>query len=163
MAGGTPEAFARAEPVMAAYGSRIVHMGPSGAGSATKLANQLLVGVHSAVAAEAIALILREGLDLKDALDLIGVSFGASRMLERNGNLVLSRSYEPGTSIDLIVKDLRLIKSQATVDGLALPMGAAAQELFEEAQAEGLGGKDLAGIFLRIEQVTGMRVGSDPA
>ena len=155
MVGGSDQGFVRAEPVMQAYGAKIVHMGPSGAGAATKLANQLLVGVHSAAAAEAIALAMREGLDLELVLDVIGSAFGASRMLERNGRLTLSRQFDGGTSIKLIAKDLRLIKTLASKEGMTLPMAAMAQDLFEGAQDD-YGDKDLAAIILPLERAAGL-------
>ena len=63
MAGGTPEAFARVEPVMTSYAGRATLMGPSGAGQTTKLINQALVGVGFAVIAEIAALARDAGMD----------------------------------------------------------------------------------------------------
>src|SRR5207253_2338861 len=63
MAGGRPEAFARALPLLECFGSTILHMGPSGAGQATKACHQLLLLVTAEGVAEALTLAQRSGVD----------------------------------------------------------------------------------------------------
>ena len=83
MVGGPPEAFTRALPAFQAMGKHIYHMGPSGAGSVTKLLNQLLVCVHSAAAAEALVLAEAARVDLALALGivLLALSFLANLLM----------------------------------------------------------------------------------
>ena len=52
MAGGTPEDFARVEPVVAQLSGRFTLMGPNGAGQTTKLINQMIVSTGLALMAE---------------------------------------------------------------------------------------------------------------
>jgi 3-hydroxyisobutyrate dehydrogenase len=56
MCGGTPDAFAAAEPVMQAYARRIGHMGPAGSGQLTKMVNQLCIAGVLQGLAEGLAL-----------------------------------------------------------------------------------------------------------
>ena len=57
MGSGAPEAFDRAAPVLEAIASKVWRLGDAaGIGSTVKMVNQLLAGVHIAVAAEALAL-----------------------------------------------------------------------------------------------------------
>ena len=78
MVGGSSEVFERARPILEAIGKRVVHCGGAGAGSAMKLVNQVLVVVHSAVAAEALAFAERSGVDPALALELTSAGLGAS-------------------------------------------------------------------------------------
>ena len=63
MVGGEQGAFEHALPVFRAFGKNIRLCGPTGAGQAVKLVNQLLVGVHTAAIAEAAVFGARLGAD----------------------------------------------------------------------------------------------------
>ena len=63
MVGGGESAFDRARPLFESMGKRVTHMGPSGAGQTTKLANQIAVAVTLEAAAEALLFARQGGLD----------------------------------------------------------------------------------------------------
>jgi len=63
MVGGSDAAFARAQPIFAALGKNIVHVGELGAGQVTKACNQIVVGVTIEAVAEALALAELSGVD----------------------------------------------------------------------------------------------------
>src|SRR5438045_5053709 len=93
MVGGEKEAFEAALPVFQAFGKNIRLCGPTGAGQAVKLVNQLLVGVHTAAIAEAAVLGAKMGADPKTVLEVIGTSFGGSTMMTRNLPRFISRDF----------------------------------------------------------------------
>ena len=161
MAGGDAAAFQRALPVLRAIGRNVRHVGPAGAGTAIKLANQLLVGIHTVAAAEALALATRAGADPGVALEVISASFGNSAMLQRHGPMILQRRFDGGTPIDLILKDLRLITGAGDELGLPLDLAEAAQRLFADASEHGLGGLDMAAMVQPLEQAAGFTVRSE--
>jgi 3-hydroxyisobutyrate dehydrogenase len=70
MAGGSPEAFARAEPLFAVMGKRAVHCGPAGSGQAAKICNNMLLGISMIGACEAFALAEKLGLDAGRLFDV---------------------------------------------------------------------------------------------
>ena len=84
MCGGSDEAFTKALPYFELMGANVRHMGPNGAGTAMKLINQLLVGVHTVAAAEAFALANSAGVDIEVASELLSVAWGASAMVDRS-------------------------------------------------------------------------------
>jgi len=147
MAGGTAETFDRAAPVMRAYGTTVVRMGDAGAGSLTKLVNQLLTFVHGAAAAEALAFAERAGLDLAAVGEVMKVSFGQSKMLERTLGRVLTGNFEAGAALRLYAKDLGLIDAVGRQTGAALPLTAAAERLLAEAGARGWSDRDIAALI----------------
>ena len=146
MVGGTAEHFDRAVGPMKAYGTTIVRMGEVGAGSLTKLVNQLLCFVHGAVAAEALGFGQRAGLDLAALGDVMRVSFGQSRMFDRTLTRALAGQFEAGAALRLYGKDLGLIDRAAEASGAPLPLTKAAELVLARAKDEGLAEQDLAAL-----------------
>ena len=158
MVGGTPDAFKRAVPVFEIVGKNIRHCGASGAGTAIKLVNQLLVAINMAGVAEALVFGLKAGADPRMVLDVVGTGFGGSRMLERTVPLALDRNFKPGTAVNLIIKDLGLIKQLAKELGTPLQMADRAEEIFLAAREAGLGDDDMSGLIRPNELAAGVQV-----
>lgn len=158
MVGGERETFERALPVLRALGKNIHHVGPSGAGSVVKLVNQLLVGIHTIAAAEAMVFGVKAGADPQAIIDVIGSSFGASAMLNRHVPRMLKRDFDPATSVNLILKDLGLIHDFGKELGVPLLAGTLAEQLFLEARSQGLGDQDMAALVVPLERLTGAQV-----
>lgn len=160
MAGGDRGTFEAAQPVLTALGKNIHYCGPSGSGTIVKLVNQLLVGVHTAAAAEALVFGTKAGADPQVLLDVIGTSFGGSTMLNRNTPLVLQRKFDPATSIRLILKDLGVIRDLGGELDTRLLMTALAEQLFIEARGLGYQDNDMSAMVLPLEQIAGTEVRS---
>jgi len=159
MAGGSAAAFARARPVLHAYGRTVIHMGGVGTGTQAKLVNQLLTFVHGAAAAEAIALAERVGLDLETLGEVLRAGFGQSRMLDRTMARVQSEHYEAGAALRLYDKDLAIVAAVGEEAGLSLVVTDAARAILHAAVSSGLGDRDISALRLRYPDT---RVG-DPA
>ncbi len=162
MVGGGEDIFQRALPVFQAFGSKIRLCGPTGAGAAVKLVNQLLTAVHAAAAAEAAAFGVKMGADPQVLLDLISPSFGGSRMLERNLPRMIARDFAGATPIDTLLKDLGLIGAEARNARVPLFLTAVAEQRFVEARARGIGADDIAGVVRLWEDATGVQVSGTP-
>jgi 3-hydroxyisobutyrate dehydrogenase-like beta-hydroxyacid dehydrogenase len=152
MVGGDAAAFERARPVLERVGSVVQHVGPSGAGSVMKLVNQLLVGIQTAAAAEAAVFARRAGADLEVVLELVGASYGDSRMFRRTLPRVIVGDYAPGGTVNTILKDLTVIAEVARGSGAPLALGAAARALYAASSASGDGGLDMAGVTQLLER-----------
>ncbi len=163
MVGGAREAFVQALPAFQAMGRNIYHLGPSGAGTITKLLNQLLVCVHAAAAAEALVLAEGAGVDPGLALEVLETSWGSSTMLGRNGPLTLDRAFAGDRApLKLLAKDLDLACDLARQFGIPLPQGDSARELLAEAGSQGLWGQDVAALVLPLEEESGVQVQRRP-
>ncbi|WP_027801891.1 L-threonate dehydrogenase [Paraburkholderia dilworthii] len=136
-------AYASCEDVLAAMAGKVYRLGPEhGAGSKVKIINQLLAGVHIAVAAEAMALGLREGVDPDALYDVITHSAGNSWMFENRVPHILNGDYTPLSAVDIFVKDLGLVLDTARRSKFPLPLAAAAHQMFMMASTAGHGGED---------------------
>lgn len=145
--GGSDEAVTRARPVMDLLASTIAVIGPNpGDGQAMKAVNQLLAGVHIAAAAEALALAKGLGLDPQAALDALGSGAAASFMLSNRGPRIVEAlaggSPEVLSRIDIFVKDMGIVADAGRAAGVALPVAAAAEQLYRLGLIAGLGASD---------------------
>jgi 3-hydroxyisobutyrate dehydrogenase-like beta-hydroxyacid dehydrogenase len=161
MVGGNPETFSRMLPIFEAFGKNIRLCGPTGAGQAVKLVNQLLVGVHTSAIAEATVLGIKLGADPQVILDVVGTSFGGSTMMTRNVPRFISRDFKAATPINLILKDLGIIHDEARRSGVPILLGALAEQRFLEAQARGWGESDMARLVQLWEEASGAHPGDD--
>lgn len=152
MVGGEQAAFDRALPVFRVMGHTVAHIGGPGAGTAAKLVNQLLVGVHAQAACEALLLAGRSGLDLDRLVPVLMESWGASRMLARNTPYVRDRRFGPSPApLRNLIKDLDLVARWSGQCGAVLPAAAEARRLFREAASAGMTDDDLSSIYRLIE------------
>jgi 3-hydroxyisobutyrate dehydrogenase-like beta-hydroxyacid dehydrogenase len=142
--GGDAAVIARWQPLLESVLPRVVAVGRAGQATLLKLVANLLVGVHSAAAAEALELARRGGLDLDLTLEVLAASAAGSRMLEVRGPLVVRGEFPPQMKLDLFLKDLRLIREAADAAGASVPLTEAATRLYAAARDAGHGGEDLA-------------------
>ncbi len=113
-AGGSAEAFAAAEPELAAVAEKVYRLGDrAGIGSTVKLVNQHLAGVHIAAACEAMALGVRAGADAATLFEVISNSAGNSWMFTNRVPHILARDYTPLSAVDIFVKDLGIVLDAA--------------------------------------------------
>jgi 3-hydroxyisobutyrate dehydrogenase len=158
MCGGSPEAFAKAKPLLEAMGKRIVHCGAAGAGQAAKICNNMILGATMIVTCEAFALAEKLGLAAQALFDVASTASGQSWSLTSYcpvpGPVPASpanRDYKPGFAASLMLKDLKLAQEAAASVGAATPLGAEAAQLYALFVASGHGGDDFSGMinFLR--------------
>ena len=143
MAAGAPATFAAAKPVLDALGDKVFHVGERpGQGAVVKTVNQLLCGVHIAVAAEAFSLAAKVGVDLDIILEIMGGSAASSWMLRDRGPRMLQADPEVASAVDIFVKDLGIVLDAGREAKAALPLAAAAHQLFLAASGRGEGAAD---------------------
>jgi 3-hydroxyisobutyrate dehydrogenase len=143
MAAGPQDTFDAMKPVFEALGDKVFHVGERpGQGAIVKTVNQLLCGVHIAVVAEAFALAAKVGVDLKILLEIMSGSSASSWMLKDRGPRMLE--VDPGvtSAVDIFVKDLGIVLDAGRDTKAALPLAAAAHQMFLAASGRGDGTAD---------------------
>jgi 3-hydroxyisobutyrate dehydrogenase len=147
MVGGTPETFARAEPVLAKMGRAVTLMGPTGAGQATKATNQILCAGAIQAAAEAMAFAKAEGLPLERVVEALGQGAGSSWYFVNRAPNMVRGTYPPGFRVKLHEKDLRICREMAEQRGVHLPIVEMTLVHFERLIAAGHGDEDISTLF----------------
>ena len=155
MVGGEESSFNSAKDAFEMMGSKISHMGPSGAGTAMKLVNQLLVSTNTVAAAEAFVLAEQSGVNLTAAIDILSTSWGRSTMIERNGPITVNKEFENSPApLRNLVKDLGIIKDLTSQLGLKLPVTMASSEVVDETMGLDLEEPDIAATALSIKKLS---------
>jgi len=159
LASGSRDAFARARSALEAMAAKIYELGDeAGMGAAFKMINQLLAGVHIAVAGEAMAFAARQGLDLRKVYEVITASAGNSWCFENRMQHVLDDDYTPRSAVDIFVKDLGIIQDMARTAKFPVPIAAAAWQMFLMTAAAGMGRDDDSSVARLYAQITGIEL-----
>lgn len=147
MASGTPQAFARAKPVLDDISETVFELGDeAGAGSAMKAVNQLLAGVHIAAMAEALTFGITQGISPERFVEVIPKCAGSSWMLENRAPHIVAGDYTPHSAVDIWPKDLGIVLDIARSAKFGAPLTAAALQQFLAASGSGLGREDDAAV-----------------
>jgi 3-hydroxyisobutyrate dehydrogenase len=158
MVGGSAEAFARAEPVLAAMGKAVIHAGGAGAGQAAKICNNMLLGASMVATCETFAMAQKLGLDPQTFFDIASKASGQCWSMTSycpvpgvGPETPADRDYQGGFATALMLKDLRLAMEAARSVDADVPMGARATELYEAFAAAGNDGLDFSAIIRSLD------------
>jgi 3-hydroxyisobutyrate dehydrogenase len=141
LVGGTETDIARAAPVLAAVGQKLLHAGPVGHGAALKLVANTLFAAQVALVAELIGRGRTFGLDPAAMIAALGETRLLSPAAAGAGGLMLAGRDAPMFPVDLVRKDLGYATDAAT-----MPVAAGAMAAFERAEAAGLGGSNISAV-----------------
>lgn len=156
MVGGREADVERARPILAAMGRSITHMGPIGAGQATKAVNQvILCGTYLGVA-EGLVLAMRAGLDAERVVAALGGGAARSWVLENRSRNMIADDYPLGFKVALHLKDVMIALEMARESGVALPVTALAAQLENGLVATGHGDEDVSALARAIRAWSGM-------
>jgi len=163
MSSGATAAYDQAQPILDAVAAKVYRLGDApGIGSLVKTVNQLLAGVHIAAAAEAMALGTKAGADPRALYEVISNSAGNSWMFTNRVPHMLDGDYAPLSAVDIFVKDLGLVLDTGRAVKQALPLAAAAHQLFLMASAAGWGRLDDSAVVKIYEQMGAFSI-AEPA
>jgi L-threonate 2-dehydrogenase len=157
LASGRDDAMKRAEPIFDAIASKVYRLGGEpGAGSAFKMINQLLAGVHIAAACEAVAFAKKLGLDLAKVYEVITASAGNSWMFENRVPHILDNDYSPKSAVAIFTKDLGIVSDMARAASFPTPVAASALQMFLMTAAVGMGRDDDTSVARLYAKVAGV-------
>ncbi|MFO7170164.1 MAG: NAD(P)-dependent oxidoreductase [Chloroflexota bacterium] len=162
MVGGAAEDLERARPALATFCRRIVHVGPSGAGTTMKLVLNMPMAVFWAALAEALAIGRQHGLALDTMLDLFLDSPVALPALRGKAPLLLGAEHEVAFDVTGVRKDLLAMIATGQDAGVPMPTGSAALAHFAAATAAGYGERDLVFVVEYLASVVRATAGAAP-
>jgi 3-hydroxyisobutyrate dehydrogenase/2-hydroxy-3-oxopropionate reductase len=147
LVGGSGEALERARPALAAFGSRIVHLGEQGAGATMKLVVNSVVHALNQAVAEALVLAERAGVDRAAAYDVFTNSAIAAPFVQYKREAYVHPESAPvAFALDLVAKDLRLIGELAGSVAAHMPQLAANASTVDAAVQSGFGDRDMSAL-----------------
>ena len=152
MVGGDAAAFAKVEPVLAAMGKNIIHVGDSGAGAVAKACNQIVVAVTIEAVAEAMKLAEVCGVDKAQVRAALLGGFAQSRILDIHGQRMIDDNYAPGFKARLHLKDMGIVLDTAQQLDVKLPAAEMVTGYIRHLVETGEGELDSSAIARRLLQ-----------
>ena len=145
MAGGSEAAMAGVSDLLALFG-QVTHMGPVGAGQATKLVNQALCLTNYCVVAESLRLAQAYGVDAAKVPDALAPGLAHSAVLQTVYRRMVAEDFAPRGYARQVLKDLEMLHEATRDLHLAMPMASQALTMFRTLIAEGKGELDGAAV-----------------
>ena len=137
MCGGDAKDIARVKPVIEAFGKKIVHCGPIGAGDAVKAMNQALLALTIWGTGEALVALSKAGVSAEVALEVINASSGRSNAsMNLFPERVIGRKFPRTFRLALLDKDARIAAGIARDERVPAPLTQLAADLCTLARQE---------------------------
>lgn len=150
MVGGSEAAFAKAQPVFAAYGKFAGRMGDAGAGQLAKMVNQICIAGVLQGLAEGLSFAERAGLDGRAVVDAMAKGAAQSWQMENRHGTMLDGRFDFGFALDWMRKDLGIALAEARRNGTALPLTALVDQFYADLQRAGHGRWDTSSLIARL-------------
>jgi 3-hydroxyisobutyrate dehydrogenase len=151
MCGGSEAHYAKAEPIMDAYGKIVKRLGDVGAGQTAKMCNQIAIAGLVQGLSEALHLAEKSGLDGEAMVDVIaGGAAGSWQMVNRHKTM-LADEYEHGFAVDWMRKDLAICLEAGEEVGASLPVTALVDQFYKDVQKMGGGRWDTSSLMKRLK------------
>ena len=154
MVGGQAEVLDRVRPVLDLIASRIIPMGPAGAGHAMKLVHNMILHTIFLANCEGLRLAERAGIDPALAVQVLNAGNARSFVSEvRFPRDILSGTMLARSRVGNLEKDLGLAMDWANGLEAQTPFGALTRSLLAEALADGMGDTDFSHLFHRYDDL----------
>ncbi len=153
--GGEASALQKARPVLAPMTSEITHIGAIGQGCVMKMINNMLAQINRIVAAEALVLGAKAGIDPQLMFDLIGRATGNSAAFQIYAPRMIAHDFK-GSRMDITFKDMELQTSLGKSLKVPMFMATIAQQVCQMGRAAGYGSEDGSAVVKVYEQFAGV-------
>jgi 3-hydroxyisobutyrate dehydrogenase/2-hydroxy-3-oxopropionate reductase len=152
MCGGAPDAYAAAEPVMAAYARICRLMGPSGAGQLTKMCNQIAIAGLVQGLSESLHFAEKAGLSIPEVVEVISQGAAGSWQMQNRYQTMAENRFDFGFAVDWMRKDLGICLATANETGASLPVTALVDQFYKDVQNMGGGRWDTSSLIARLRK-----------
>ena len=147
MVGGNIKALEKARPALETIAKRIIHIGDTGSGQATKAANQIMcAGINQAVT-EALAFAQSQGLEIEKVIDVISGGAAGNWFLEHRGYTMTQDIFAPRFKLALHHKDLKICQTMAAQSDIAIPLSDMTVINYEQLMNDGYGDEDISALY----------------
>lgn len=152
MCGGSPEDYAKAEPVIDAYARICRRMGEVGAGQMAKMCNQIAIAGLVQGLSESLAFAERAGLDTALLVEVISQGAAGSWQMANRHKTMAEGHFDHGFAVDWMRKDLAICLETADEIGASLPVTALVDQFYHEVQRMGGGRWDTSSLIARLRR-----------
>ena len=159
MVGGAKEDIQKVRPALDAMGGQIFETGDLGSAHAMKAINNVLSATNFVVGVEALVIGKKFGLDPENMVDILNFSSGKNSATEgKLKQYVLSRGFDSGFSMDLMIKDVATALDLAHELGVPWMIGGTVYEMYQAARNHMIDNADNSDIARWIEANGGIEL-----
>lgn len=155
MTGGPPELHAACLPVLEAFASKVIYVGPLGTAAVMKLIGNTIISFMLEGIAEGATLGARAGIPIEKVLEVVQASGFSSPYWNFKGGAMARRDFDTHFSLDLLHKDQTLALAEGQWYRVPMPGLAAIQQVTGMARALGFGREDIAAQIKAVETAAG--------
>ena len=155
MVGGEKAIFARAKPVLDAFGDQVIHAGPLGSGSICKLVHQMINSTIAQAIAEGLTLGVKAGVDTVALWEcvrrgMVGRMHVLHSQVPRN---VFRNDYQTDTfPLKLLRKDVGLATALGRDLDVSLPLANIVEQKLIEAMNRGWGDQSAYTVAFKLQE-----------
>ena len=158
MVGGDKTVFTKVEPYLMDMGSSALLVGDTGAGSITKLANQIIVNLNIVAVSEAMVFASKAGADPEKVYKAIRGGLAGSVILDAKAPMMYNRNFKPGGKISVNHKDIKNVLTTAHAIDAPVPFSAQLFEVMQTLKIDGHFNDDHGGIVQYFEKLASCEV-----
>lgn len=156
-ASGPKDAYDKAADVLGCFGQKVFHVGTGEEARYLKLVMNMMVGLTSAMVAEALTFGEAGGMEWEQMIDIVNASVAASPLIGYKGALLKSRNYAPAFTASQMAKDFDLMIEAGKAKNVPLPMTALIRQFWATMMATGKGENDFFGLVQVLEGMAGLK------
>ena len=154
---GPEDAFVDCRPIFEKLGQKVFHVGPEEQARTLKLVVNMMVGITSAMTAEALIFGKRGGLDWEQMIDIINNSVVASPLVGFKAQMLKKREFAPAFTASQMTKDFDLALDTGRKLDIPMPLTAMVRQLYGAMKATGKGELDYFGLLAQMEEMAGIK------
>ena len=150
MVGGDKNIFQKNLKILKLLGTPN-YVGKASSGQATKLANQIIVGITIGAVSEAIILCKKLGLNLQNVLKALEGGWADSKILQTHGLRMIKNDFKPRGKVSSQLKDMENILITAKMNSLNLPLSKIIRNMYKELSKKGYNNLDHSYLYKEIK------------
>ena len=156
-ASGPKDAYDKCVDIFGCMGQKVFHVGTGDEARYLKLLLNMMVGITSLMAGEALTFGEKGGMDWSQMIDIIAASVVASPLIGYKAQLLKSRNYARAFTIEQMAKDFDIALETGRAANVPMPVTALARQFFGAMKAKGKGGLDFFGLVTLLEDLAGIK------
>lgn len=151
MVGGDVSVLNNLEEILSTYAKSIVHIGKNGHGQIAKMVNQICIAGVLQGLAEALEFGKSQNVDMQNIIKAISGGAAQSWQLDNRALTMLKDEFNFGFAIDLMIKDLEIIKKTQASDSVSLNLTLDVLSKYQALSENGMGKLDTSALIKSLQ------------
>ncbi len=156
-ASGPKDAYDKCVDILSSMGQKVFHVGTGEEARFLKLVMNMMVGLTSAMAAEALTFGEAGGMNWEQMIDIVNASVAASPLFGYKAQLLKTRNYAPAFTVTQMAKDFDIMLDTGKAKNVPMPITSLVRQFWGAMIAKGSGGKDFFSLVTLNEELAGMK------